>query len=128
MKAVLENKEDRFGHDYENDDPVFEFEKINLFTFYNNHGKYYVAHQISYQKNYAVVEEVKDFEDDPDNFDFESYLKCPYCKHENFDSFELEDSSDSYECGNCGSVISFERIIDITYSSKAVKTSPVVEV
>lgn len=44
---------------------------------------------------------------------------CPYCGEEQSDSWEFSDSGET-ECGYCGIEFSYERIIDITYSSQPI--------
>ena len=48
-------------------------------------------------------------------------ITCPQCGYENKDSFDCEDESGSEECGNCYSIFSYARNIEVSYSTKIVK-------
>jgi hypothetical protein len=45
-------------------------------------------------------------------------ITCPHCGHEDRDSWEASDSDDARECGSCNSVFSYEREVEVTYSSR----------
>ena len=48
-------------------------------------------------------------------------ITCPNCGQEDRDSWEAPDSDDEKYCEVCGSVFSYERNIEITYSSSVVE-------
>lgn len=59
-----------------------------------------------------------------DKFDtwFTENIVCPYCGYEESDSWEHRyDYDDEYECEECGKKFSWERIIDVSYTSKKIK-------
>ena len=43
-------------------------------------------------------------------------ITCPYCNYIDINSWEAGDSGD-IECGQCGSSLSFERIVIVSYDS-----------
>ena len=45
-------------------------------------------------------------------------LICPWCGYENINSWELSDGEDDYECPACGEVFTYERVVDVHYTSK----------
>lgn len=48
-------------------------------------------------------------------------IVCPYCGYVNDDSWEIaSDYDDAYECEECGKTFSWERIIDVSYTSHKV--------
>lgn len=48
-------------------------------------------------------------------------ITCPHCGNEDRDSWEASDSDDDHHCDTCGSVFSYERNIEITYSSSVIE-------
>jgi DNA-directed RNA polymerase subunit RPC12/RpoP len=50
-----------------------------------------------------------------DTFRTENII-CPYCKYQDKDSWELEDSDD-YQCPECGEEFYVEKVIDIKYTT-----------
>lgn len=73
----------------------------------------------------AGVRQVEiDFE--PEDKDYENNLICPYCGYEDKDSWELSDDDEEHECGRCGAVISYQRVVTVEYSSSPVKPPSVV--
>lgn len=67
-----------------------------------------------------------DIDFEPKDKDYENNLICPYCGYENTDSWELPDDDEEYECGRCGAIISYERVITVEYNSAPVKPPEVV--
>lgn len=57
-------------------------------------------------------------EEEPYNTD---EITCPWCGHEQGDSWEAADSDDKCECGECGKIYSYERNYEVTYSSSRVE-------
>ena len=55
-----------------------------------------------------------------------NHITCPHCGSENADSWEASDSEDEHECGTCGSVFSYVRHVEVTYSSKIVERNETV--
>lgn len=55
---------------------------------------------------YVSGEEVPQYTDE---------ITCPYCGHEESDSWEHGDEDDSFECGNCGRIFSYVRHTKVTY-------------
>lgn len=49
-------------------------------------------------------------------------ITCPYCGYEMSDSWEMSDTDDEQECYNekCGKLFSYERIVEVTYSSSKI--------
>ena len=65
-----------------------------------------------------------DFE--PDDKDYENNVICPYCGYEDRDSWELTDDNEEHNCGRCGAVVSYERVVTVEYNSSPVKPPTVV--
>lgn len=42
---------------------------------------------------------------------------CPYCGHENSDSFEFIEDEGERECENCGKIFEYTREIEIRYTT-----------
>ena len=54
---------------------------------------------------------------------FKHEITCPHCGKQSSDSWEASDSDDEYDCDVCGSVFSYQRNIEVTYSSTIVKVN-----
>lgn len=63
-------------------------------------------------------------DDNPEEIDheFTDNAVCPYCGHENLDSWELGDRGDDEcgedECGKCGKEYTWTRHVTVDYSTK----------
>ncbi|GGN64422.1 hypothetical protein [Oceanobacillus indicireducens] len=76
---------------------------------------YRIQEQIKKEKQrqaYASGEEEPEWTDE---------ITCPWCGYELGDSWELADSDDECECNNCDKIFSYERHIEVTYSSSRVE-------
>ena len=56
-----------------------------------------------------------------DNIHCSDNITCPNCGSEDRDSWEASDSDDEHYCGTCGSVFSYERNVEVTYSSSIIE-------
>jgi transcription elongation factor Elf1 len=50
-------------------------------------------------------------------------IVCPYCGHEHIDSWEYDCNDAEAYCGGCGEEFSYERIIQINYTTRKLKQS-----
>jgi transcription elongation factor Elf1 len=80
---------------------------------------------ISQKSEFTEVKEIKIKEGE--DCDFESNITCPYCGHQNIDSWESNDSEDEETCGRCGGVFSYQRDVEVTYSSSPVRAPEIKE-
>ncbi len=62
----------------------------------------------------------------PKDINYKSNLTCPYCGYEDNDSWELADDDGEHECGRCGAVMAYERIVTVEYCSSPVKPPEIV--
>lgn len=74
--------------------------------------------------SYACVEEIDILNPDDELYD-EDEIICPVCHKAVSDSWEREDYNPQFECGYCGSIFSYERIINPTYNMTLVKRGEV---
>ncbi|SEH78049.1 TFIIB zinc-binding [Halobacillus karajensis] len=65
--------------------------------------------------------------EDPEELEYESDFKCPYCGNVDYDAWELEDEGETY-CGACGSELEYERVVTIDYNVRPKKCAPVTRV
>ena len=56
-----------------------------------------------------------------DSIYFSINITCPHCGSEDSDSWEASDSDDEHHCDACGSVFSYERNVEVTYSSSVIE-------
>lgn len=56
-----------------------------------------------------------------DAIHFSKNITCPQCGSEDRDSWEASDSDDEHYCDTCGSVFSYERNVEVTYSSSVIE-------
>lgn len=110
------------------DDPVlFEVESAEIGDVFRHDGKTYVVCMKNTVRNYAGVEEIT-IDPDCKGREHESYLTCPTCGRVDYDSWELADSDAEHQCGTCGAIFSFQREVEVTYSSRLVKAPVVKEI
>lgn len=86
---------------------------------------YFISGVLNHDKKSAGVRKVT-INLDPEDRDYESNLICPYCGYEDNDSWELSDDDEEHECGSCGAIISYERVVTVEYNSSPVKPPSVV--
>lgn len=56
-----------------------------------------------------------------DTINHSQNITCPHCGDEDTDSWEAGDSDDALECDNCKSVFSYQRDVEVTYSSEIIE-------
>lgn len=95
---------------------LFTVPEASIYDVLKHDGKFYIVCSINHQKQYAGVHEV-DFKPEGEEYTYEPQLKCPYCGHEDSDSWEISDDSGTIECGSCGNEFDYERIVTVDYSS-----------
>ena len=77
---------------------------------------YYVPGVLNHVNKSAGVRKTEiDFQ--PENKEYECNLICPYCGYEDGDSWELSDDDEEHECGRCGGIMSYQRVVTVEYSS-----------
>lgn len=100
---------------------------INLFEVICIDGDYYVPGVLAGDRTYAGVRKIE-IDLEPSDREYKNNLTCPYCGYVDNDSWELSsDCEEEHECGRCGGVMSYERIVTVEYSSSPVKPPVIVE-
>jgi DNA-directed RNA polymerase subunit RPC12/RpoP len=51
-------------------------------------------------------------------------IVCPHCGYVHGDSWEMPDSDNDFECSECEKLFSYERYIEITYTTRKPKEVP----
>jgi len=106
-------------------------EKIDIGVPFKYQGKCYHAGCIRRIKKAPKdqIAMVRKFtEKSGETVNFEGEITCPYCKHTIGDSWELGDSEEKQICDVCGSVFSWEREVEVTYSSAPVEKFEIQEI
>jgi hypothetical protein len=75
------------------------------------------CHEKFVEKQIAQFQESGKVDEDGEVF-LASHITCPYCGYEDRDSWEASDSDDEYQCGHCEKLFSYERVVDISYTSR----------
>jgi len=80
--------------------------------------------------HHAHLEPLTEFNPDvrPEHETHGDNLICPVCGHKEEDSWELPDSDDEYECGTCGSTLSYQRNVSVTYSTTVIEVNQPINV
>ena len=90
-------------------------------------GYSYSPQMLSREHKYAICHKTPvDIEDI--DCDFTNDITCPCCGHKLINSWEASDSSDDEICENCHSKYSYERNLEVTYSSVKVEKAELVEI
>lgn len=133
FKIDLDDKLELFSDDqskFDNKPPLFELDpdECHISDVHKVNGKFYVISRINLERTIAQVREIKIIEDVDDIKDtYESELTCPVCGYQNDCSFELSDEDDNYECGRCGSILSYTRQVSVDYDVSLVERCKVIE-
>ena len=127
MRIGLKNKDfykHAFSMDYDYSDipTLFEADGITCGDVVNFNGKHYAICSTSTKHNFSAAEEIEISDDGEDEVN-DNNIKCPVCGKENEDSWEYSNESDDYECGTCGSTLSYMSEITRTFYIK-VKSRP----
>lgn len=100
---------------------LYKTEKdIDILQPFELNDKYYVGTCKRMKANILLVTEIK-IKDKGDSIFSEGEITCPFCGVVDFDSCEKGGSNDKEECGTCGSIFSFTREVEVSYSSEPVK-------
>ena len=117
----------RHGHELKGYPYIGEVDAvISLNDVIKVEDEYYTPGVLELKENRAGVRKVQ-IDLDPDDKDYKGNLTCPYCGYEDGDSWELEDSDKEHECGRCGAIISFGRVVTVEYNASPVKPPQIVE-
>ena len=108
--------------------PIAETDKnINICQAIRIGGKTYSVWTKRTDNSRAFVEEI-DLSKSEDELYGEKEIICPCCKKAVLDSWEYEDYNSHFECSYCGSVFSYERIVNPTYNMKLITKGEVIKI
>ena len=99
--------------------PLFELQQYDLCSLYAHKGKTYRIVKYSRDLQAAEAEELT-LNDNLKEVCNDSTLLCPLCGYDHKDSWELGDSDDEHVCDRCGAILSFERLVSVSYVSTLV--------
>lgn len=86
---------------------------------------YYAPGVLNHVNKSAGVKKIE-IDLQPADKDYEHELTCPYCGYKDGDSWELSDDDEEHECGRCGAIMSYQRIVTVEYNSSPKKPPEVV--
>lgn len=108
--------------------PIAETKKkFDISQIFKINGKTYSVWMKKLDDSFAYVKEV-DLSKSEDELYGKSQIICPHCKQTVSDSWEYDDYNAHFECGCCGSIFSYERIVNPTYNMKLIKKGKISEV
>jgi hypothetical protein len=99
--------------------------KPDLYEVFSFNGKWYVLGIVAANKEYAGVHQLKKFDLDETETNYESHITCPICGYVDMDSWKEDDGD--YRCGQCGAILEVERNVEVTYSATVSKLPTVLE-
>lgn len=111
MELILETEDERYN-------------TIEFGGFVVVNGETYRMCMYSQKDKILGVQPVKDFEEEPNETNYESEFVCPFCKAVNHDAWELGDEGE-HQCGSCSSTMKYVREIEVTYSIEPVECAPI---
>jgi hypothetical protein len=79
-------------------------------------GKKAYICMINEREDFVCIHFIKDMPKE-DNLSFKEEITCPHCGHEESDSWDASDEEESRDCDVCGSVFSYTREVEVTYTS-----------
>lgn len=77
--------------------------------------------------SFAIVEEIT-LSDEENELCYEDEIICPVCKKAVIDSWEYPDYDSDFKCSYCGSIFSYERIINPEYNMTLKKRGKILEI
>ena len=91
-------------------------------------NKVYRVYRVSHKNKYGElsVKEIKTFDLDNVESNYESEITCPICGYQEQDSWEYRSDCDEYDCGCCGAVLEYNREVTVEYRT-TVKEKPEVK-
>lgn len=111
-------------YDYAADVVLFEINEDDIADVLLFNGRYYRVCMTSPKHGVIGVEETY-YNVAGEEYFREQYITCPYCGHQNQDSWEVSGDDGETDCGACGSTFSYERIVDVSYSTSPIKATEV---
>ncbi len=54
----------------------------------------------------------------------DEFIECPWCHHEDQQSWEIDGDEGEIDCAHCGKEIRFSRIVSISYRAEPVAATP----
>lgn len=95
-------------------------------SFYTNYSlfsddKYLCPDCYKVVKDIEKEKERQRYVDGEEEPTFTDEIVCPWCGHEQGDSWEAPDSDEECECYECGKIFAYERDVEVTYSSHRVE-------
>jgi hypothetical protein len=69
-----------------------------------------------------VEKQIQEWSEGEGDHEYTEEIVCPYCGEEQTDSWELSANSGELDCGNCENKFTYERDIQITYSTQKLKS------
>jgi len=108
------------GYDFSDVPVLFEAENVNCGDIVEYDGKRYAICSTSEKYSFAIAEPIEIDEENKDEYN-DDYIKCPVCGSENQDSWECPDTDEEYECGHCGSILSYTSEVTRSFSIQVEK-------
>lgn len=97
----------------------------NLYEVFKLNGKWYTLGTVAANREYGAAHELKKFDLEETETNYENEITCPICGYVDRNSWEKDDREEEYQCGQCGAILDVERDVQITYSA-TVKELPTV--
>lgn len=109
--------------------PIAETDKdIEVCSTIKIYGKYYTVCSKMTDNSYAIVEKINISDKPEEDLYGEDYITCPVCHEQNKDSFDYDDGDENYKCSYCGSVFSYQRVVNVTYNMQLKKRGDIQEI
>jgi DNA-directed RNA polymerase subunit RPC12/RpoP len=129
-RSILDYGKDKSPQDYETSLLIETDKVLDVGTVFIKDKIAYTINSIRKQE-WAIAErlpiqEVFVLGEHPKDKYYTDNITCPYCGYEDCDSWEAEDDEEQCECGNCGSIFSYQRKVTVEYCSQPVKKVDVV--
>lgn len=83
------------------------------------------------EKQWCTVEKLKKQEiflgeEEARDMDYKDNIICPYCGYKDINSWEADDDEEKCECGVCGSIFSYQRVVTVEYCSQPVQKANII--
>lgn len=100
-------------------------QEVDLSMPISHEGKTYYICGFHSKKSIGILREIEmgEGEEKP----FKDFITCPYCGHEDHDSWARGEENEEEVCGLCGGTFSYQKYVEVSYSTRPVKAPEVKE-
>jgi len=114
-------------YDYSDIPTLFESDSVSYGDIVMFNGKTFVICMTDPKHNFSFAKPIE-INSNPEDTQNDNELECPVCGKKDQDSFELSNEDEEYECGYCGSILSFKTWVTRTFYTSVKEAATIKQV